>query len=333
MKYMYYLGVDVGKESLWFSLRNNYEEQFNGEVENNSASIKKFIKQALLKEGVELDKTLVCLEHTGVYSYHVIATFYELASNVWVENAISIKRSLGLQRGKNDKVDASRIAEYAFRFNDRAKLWKPRRNEVELIRKLYTIRFKLIHTRKQLNMSEKQPLGYESNTNSKMCKSYYKPVLTQINKQIEQVTQRIRDIIKADPNIKQLTEIVTSVTGIGEVIAWKIIILTNEFKDFSDGRKFACYSGVVPFEHLSGTSIKGKSRVSFMANKEMKALLHLGALSAISREKGELFDYYQRKVQEGKSKMLVVNAVRNKLVQRIFACVRDNQKYKDFKLA
>ena len=330
---MYYLGVDIGKESLWFSLRNSSEEQFIAEVANDSTSIKEFIKEALLHEGIELEKTLVCLEHSGVYGYHLIATFHELGSSVWVENAFSIKRSLGLQRGKNDRVDASRIAEYAIRFNDRAKLWEPRRKEVELIKKLYSIRFRLMHTRKQLNMSEKQPLGFESSNDSKLCKSYYKPVLAGINKQIELVTQRIRVLIKSDPHIKELTEIVTSVTGIGEVIAWKMIILTNEFKDFTDGRKFACYAGVVPFQNQSGTSVKGKARVSYMANKEMKALLHLGAMAAISRGKGELFDYYKRKVEEGKSKMLVINAIRNKLVQRIFACVRDNQKYKDFKLA
>ncbi|RZK16725.1 MAG: IS110 family transposase, partial [Flavobacterium sp.] len=101
---------------------------------------------------------------------------------------------------------------------------------------------------------------------------------------------------------------------------------SNEFKDITDPRKFACYSGVAPFEHRSGSSVRGKSRVSSLGNKAVKSLLHLAAMAAIGCNE-ELKDYYQRKVAEGKNKMLVLNAVRNKLIHRIFACVNQNRKY------
>ena len=81
----------------------------------------------------------------------------------------------------------------------------------------------------------------------------------------------------------------------------------------------------MPFEHSSG-QYKGKAKVSQIANKQVKSLLHLGAMSAI-QYCPSLKGYYERKVKEGKNKMLVINNVRNKLVGRVFACVRENRNY------
>ena len=120
----------------------------------------------------------------------------------------------------------------------------------------------------------------------------------------------------------------TSVTGIGSVTATQIIITTNEFKDIRNPKQFACYSGVAPFPKESGM-FKGKARVSPMANKKVKKLLHLSALVAITYNK-DLKAYYERKVtEEKKNKMSIINAVRNKLILRIFACVAQNKKYEE----
>ena len=81
-----------------------------------------------------------------------------------------------------------------------------------------------------------------------------------------------------------------------------------------------------PVRYRSGTSIRGKTRVSHQARKRLKSLFHLGAMSVI-RGPGELQDYYQRKVAEGKNKMLVLNAIRNKLIHRVYAVVRQGKKY------
>ncbi|MBK7572487.1 MAG: IS110 family transposase [Bacteroidetes bacterium] len=90
-------------------------------------------------------------------------------------------------------------------------------------------------------------------------------------------------------------------------------------------RKFACHAGVAPFEYTSGSSARGKTRISHLADKELK-LFCTWHISAISRP-GEFREYFVRKVKEGKNKMLVINAIRNKLIHRVFACVRDQRKY------
>ena len=104
----------------------------------------------------------------------------------------------------------------------------------------------------------------------------------------------------------------------------------QRFKGITDPKEFACYAGVVPFEQSSGRKRAGpsggKPQVSRIANKKVKALLHLAALSA-SLHSEEFRTYFERKVAEGKNKMLVLNTIRNKIVLRIFACVRRGQKY------
>ncbi len=111
--------------------------------------------------------------------------------------------------------------------------------------------------------------------------------------------------------------------------ATEVILATHELKAITDPKKLACHAGVAPFEYRSGTSVGGKTRVSQHARKRLKSLFHLAAMSAI-RVKGELQDYYRRKVAEGKNKMLVLNAVRNKLIHRIYAVVRRGEKYDKF---
>jgi len=118
----------------------------------------------------------------------------------------------------------------------------------------------------------------------------------------------------------------TSIPGIGPATTIEVLVATNELQTITEPKKPACHAGVAPFEYRSGTSIRGKTKVSQHARKRLKYLFHLAAMSAI-RVKGELQDYYQRKVKEGKNKMLVLNAVRNKLIHRLYAVVKRGEKY------
>src|SRR5690606_36505633 len=91
-----------------------------------------------------------------------------------------------------------------------------------------------------------------------------------------------------------------------------------------------CQAGVAPFEHSSGKSIRGKTRVSHMADKSIKTLFHLAAMAVLNRKSSELKDYYERKIAAGKNKMSVLNAIRNKIIQRIFAVVQRGAPYQKF---
>jgi transposase len=160
----------------------------------------------------------------------------------------------------------------------------------------------------------------------KSCKS----TIATLIKDIERVEESIELLIKSDVKLQHQVNLAKSVPGIGKITALNMIISSGEFEQITEPKKFACYAGVAPFEHTSGSSVRGKSKVSSLANMTIKKLLHMAALSGIQHNE-ELKFFYNRKLEQGKNKMSVINAVRNKLISRVFACVKNNRVYqKDF---
>lgn len=324
MEFKAFIGIDVSKKTFDVALKRPTGEPSHTCYANDAKGISSFLRY-LKKEGVAIKECLSCMEHTGVYTCLLLKHLDAKGANIWLEQALNIKRSLGIQRGKNDKVDSLRIAGYAHRFKDKAVLWGPAREEVDRLKNLVSLRERLIKAKKALEAPVGEMMSAKAG-GAGYVKSLTLPVTERIKQQLAAVEQQIEELIADDGHISRLQEVITSVDGVGKVTAWQMITTTNEFKDFDCARKFACYSGVVPFDHSSGTSIYSRPRVSQMANKRMKELLHMSALSATVM-KGELNDYYRRKTGEGKNKMLVLNNIRNKIVQRVFACVNANRKY------
>jgi len=172
----------------------------------------------------------------------------------------------------------------------------------------------------------KEHAAFSSGKVTKQSLLVCKHSLKAIDEDIVRADKAIEQLIKADAELDRLFTLVTSVSGIGKVTAVQVIIATNEFKSINNPKQFACYSGIAPFTDDSGKITK-KARVSHMANKKVKTLLHLSAIVAIQYNQ-DLKLFYQRKVlEEKKNKMSVINAVRNKLILRIFACVNQNRVY------
>jgi len=134
-------------------------------------------------------------------------------------------------------------------------------------------------------------------------------------------------LIHDDDSINQNYKYITSIKGIGLINAIAIIVCSQNFTRFDSGRKFACYAGVVPFGKSSGTSVYTRPRISKMANQKIKALLTEAAKCTVRFDKN-FIDYYQRKKGEAKEHAVIINNVRNKLIQLCFALVR-NQAYYD----
>jgi transposase len=311
MQFEYFIGIDVSKGELDFSVVKSSAELFHMETTNSQDGIRAFIKK--LKSGQEFDfsKCLFCMEHTGIYNNHLLEYLTKKKAHICVESAIHIKQSSGLQRGKNDRVDAFRIAMYAYKNRDELKLWQPKRDVIKKLISLTALRNRIINALKQLRTALNEDDDYVDPSIHKKTKKLCDASMKALDKDLSQIEREIQDTIKSDTEVDRLFKIITSVDGIGVVTATQIIISTNEFKDITEARKFACYSGVAPFEHSSGSSIRGKKRVSRMANKKVKVLLHMAAIASITM-KGEMREYFDRKVKEGKNKMAVINAIRNK---------------------
>ena len=322
MEYKNFIGIDISKESFDLALIRDHqaEDPVSAKFSNNVKGITK-LQEFIAKYKLNSCETLFCMEHTGIYCR--LLSFYLAENNycVWVEMPVNIIRSLGLQRGKSDHVDAARIAVYACRNKDKANLWQPPREIILDIKDLLALRDRLIESRNKLQQPIKELEATGHLQTAKMIEDSCKESLSALNKEIQQIDDDLDKKIKSDKRLLKLFELVTSVVGVGKITALLLIYYTNEFSLFQNAKQLACYCGVAPFEHSSGTSVRGKPRVSHYANKQLKKLLHMGALSAIQTNE-EISNYFQRKVSQGKNKMLVINAIRNKLLQRVCAVIR-----------
>ena len=323
MEFTYFIGTDVSKNELDFAVMNGKTLLFHREVVNKPEAIKSFMKELFLLSGFKLCNAVFCMEHTGIYNNHLLAFLHKKQANVCLEVASQIKNSMGNVRGKNDKVDAIRIAEYAYKNREVLRLWQPKREVIQRLAHLSACRSRLLDAQKMLRTPFKE--AQEFIRKRVLRENTCTRTLDSITIDLKITEQAISELIAADTELNRLFNIIISVPGVGEVTATQLLIATNEFRSISDPKKFACYAGVAPFIKESGI-FKGKARVSSMANKKVKTLLHMSALTAIVHN-FELKEFYQRKVVQGKNKMSVINAIRNKLVLRIFACVNQNRKY------
>lgn len=322
----YFLGIDIGKKTFHAAFTvdgQNFDDQ---EVSNDPKAIRQYFQELKLKYSFSLDKLIVCMEHTGIYCYPALDYFLKHKINVCVEPALRIKQSQGMQRGKNDKVDAKRIAKYAYKNVEELTFWKPKRLVLQELRALLVLRERLVQAKNQFEVPIKESSEFIEESIRKISVRNCKATVAAIRKDLKNTDVAIAKLIKSDAQLERQVKIATSVTGIGPIIATNMIITTNEFNDINEHKKYACYAGIAPFEHSSGSSIRGRTKVSHMANKKIKSLLHLGARSAVQASP-ELKMYYERKLSEGKPPLLVLNAVCNKLISRVFVCIKNNRMY------
>ena len=235
---------------------------------------------------------------------------------------------MGVQRGKNDKVDSLRIATYATKNQENIRLWKPANPIITNIKNSSSLRDRLIKSKNILTVPVEEFNQVGDTKTAKLLSKAMQDSLEALEKDIKAIDNQIKTLLDGDSDLKDLFKLVTSVVGIGTQTALALMIYTDGFTLFDDARKLACYAGVAPFIYCSGTSVKGKTRVSKMANMNLKAVLHMASLSAVKFDH-QLKNYYERKVAEGKKKMSVLNAVKAKLLHRVMSVVQRKEKYEN----
>jgi len=318
-KYLLFVGIDVSKNYLDSYVIAAEKEQHK-KFENTNSGIHSLINHAVSLQSSPASKILFCLEHTGVYAMPLCSVLSEQKLDYALVPAIEIKRSLGLQRGKNDKADARAIAKYALLHQHEIKLFSLPEKDLLKLKLMLSHRDRLVESRKIFMVAAAETKSFLDKNICKEVTADCRRMVLHINKRIQKTEKLIIQIIDGSQELKKIYDLITSVPGIGMQIALSLIVTTRGFSCFQESRQLACYAGVAPFEYRSGSSVRGRTKVSHMANKKIKSLLHMGAIAAIRNDK-QLKEYYYRKLQEGKNAMCVINAVRNKLIARIFAVV------------
>jgi len=330
-KYVLFIGIDMSKK--WFDASlttdGDKKQMLHKQFNNTTSGFRQFInwiKKQARQSGIEGD-WLFCLEHTGVYTLPLCVFLEQEAFDFVLESALRIKRSLGIRRGKNDKADSKDICAYAYFNVKRLKISKLAAKELMQLKNLLSHRARLVKQRAMFKGSFGEYDAFMPKEFS--CSSIEednKELIAILSTKIRAIDQQIKQIIQQNEELNRLYQLARSVKGIGPVIAATLLVYTNAFKAFDNARKFACYIGIAPFEETSGTSVYIPAKVSRLAYLKIKALIGNGVNSAVRHDK-ELRAYYQRKIAEGKNKYKVLNALKNKLIARVFATVKRGTPY------
>ena len=322
MKARTIVGVDVSKLTLDSAMLPINESK---QVTNTRQGFRQW------KHWVECNKqadneVLVVMEHTGLYS-HLFELFLQGEGIGYLKKpATEIKQSIGLSRGKNDQIDARRIAQYGWLRREELIAGQYPIAIIVRMKDLLSYRNKLVRDRSGYKVRLKEELETGRVKKTDFLYREQQKDIAYLNTKIKMVEKEILRLIKSDEALQRNFLLLQTIRGVGKITAAYIVAITDNFVRFSDPRKFNCYAGLAPFDHKSGKSIRAKSRISHLANKTIKCLLRLSAFVAVQYNE-ELKTYYRTRVAEGKSKMSVLNIIGAKLVKIMFAVVKRQTPY------
>lgn len=322
-KWKFTLGVDVSKLTLDISCSELNEHI---RIKNGTEGFRQFLKWCSLLQ-IDLKDCFLVLEYTGGYEYKLLQ-FCEANAIVYARiPGLAIKNSLGISRGKNDKVDSSRIAQYGEEKHKSIQPSKPLNPAIISLKELLSFRKRLVRENAGYKSSiQEREHMYGQNKKDIIIKSLQLKLKAN-EKYIESLEVEMMKIVEQDEQLLLNYTLITSIKGIGKVNGLMTIAYTENFTSFSNPRSYAVYVGVVPFDHSSGSSIKGRKRISHIANKELKQELNQAARSALVWDK-EMNAYAENKMKT-KCYKIVLNNIKFKLILRMFAVVRKGEKYVD----
>lgn len=317
----HFVGCDVSKDTLDFALyeRGVAYTGFKHIRVDNSTEGFQAMRKWLRGLGVGMSDTVIAMEHTGYYSVALSEWCAGKKITFVLLHPLDVKNACGRGRNKTDKADAQFIADYAYTMREKLAPSQPEPPVIGRLRQLRNERHMAVKTRASfLNMAR-------TLTDKSALRRVRKTVET-LTAQISAIEENIRQVVESDVLVAENYRLLTSITGIGLVNALATIVATGNFTRFQTARQYAKFVCVSPLRRESGTSVRDADHVSKAGHSELKATLTEAARSAINHD-GQMRAYYGRKRSEGKSYGCVMNAVKFKLICRMFAVVKRQTPY------
>ena len=306
-----FIGIDISKDV--FDIYDPIQGHF--QYANNVKGFRFFLKT--------LGEDHWCvMEATGCYHQQLALFLYDKSIRVTIMNPLVIKRfiQMKLNQVKTDKSDAKMICHYGQ--EQKMDLWHPSPEYVEECKQLQTIT--QLYFKQSTAIKNKlhtlQTRGYKT---SKMTRSL-KRQLKSLQKEIKLLETEMEQLIKA--NQQELYTKLNTIPGIGKKTAILLIVTTNGFKDFQSSKQISSYLGLAPNERSSGSSIRGKTRISKTGNPIVRNHLFLCSFTA-SIYNPQCKALYERIVAKGKSKKLALIAVCNKLIKQAYGISKSGLPY------
>lgn len=263
MKKNYFIGIDVSKHTLDIALygEKGKSKENHLVIQNHQKGFEDFINWLKLKN-IPYENIFICMEHTGLYSFEFQFFLERMNICYCMESGLRIKKSIGIVRGKNDKIDAFCIAEYCYEKREKLLPTLMPSKEIFTLRRLISERKRYTQMLAKYKVIAKDIAKYESEIAQK------RTIVTIgfIEKTITDIEEDVLKIINSERSLKQNYYLLSTIKGIGLVNAINTIVFTNNFTSFSSPREYACYIGVAPFPNRSGSSIHGKTKVSKIGN-------------------------------------------------------------------
>jgi transposase len=266
--------------------------------------------------------SLVVMEATGYYHYLLAQFLYDQGMAVSVVNPLSVKRfvQMRLSKVKTDKSDAKAIAGYA-KVNA-VPLYDGKGEDQAESLQLLALMDVYLKQRTQVKnkLHGEKVLGIPSRAvHSSLLRS-----LKSLDRELEGLQSRLLALVRKTQQ-RQLTNL-KSIPGLGDKTVALLIVLTEGFTKFENAGQLCNYAGITPTTRRSGSSVRGKSRISKVGNRKLRNLLFLCAFSACKHNKA-CREIYERLTGKGKSKKLALIAVSNKLLKQAFAIAKSGLPY------
>ena len=326
MKKDWYVGIDVSKKWLDVAIfvENSELKGYSHTQVGNSKSGYKDLLGWLREHDVDASTCTYGMEHTGFYSDGLQHFLDKKGYKYTMLEPAVIKHYPIQPREKNDCLDAAKIADYLFRFKETIKLSRVPDKTMEELRNLHRERKFYVEDR-VVYLNRKQVVGKEE------AKRLDK-IISLLDKQVESIEEKIRDIIRNDESLMESYLYLTSITGIAFVNAVNAIVITQNFTVFKTARDYASYIGVSPHTKKSGTTVRWKPKPYKHCDLTAKADISQAAKIAIVHDV-ELKRFFERKCngkEDADTIRKAMNAVKFKLVLRMFAVVKQKHEYRQF---
>ena len=322
----FYVGIDVASETLVVALTRGPARPVAGPlaVANDPAGFAA-LAAWLAEHGATSEVALVCLESTGVYGEALCYWLDGAGFRVVVEDAAKVRRAMPVAAAKTDALDAARIADYAARFLDELRPWTPAEAVVEQVRTLLTMREQL--TRERNAKQNARRMLARKVVQTPLANRIAGDAVVYLKVRIAEIDREVQRLTSSHPTIGPAVALVTSVPGVGLLLASHLCVATGGFSRPLRPKQASAWLGICPLEHESGSSVRRRPRSRGYGPSAIRKLLYLASIRLVSIEGSPYHAYFHRKKAEGKSGRLVLNNVGNKLLRVAAAVLRDGRPY------
>lgn len=325
ISYSFFIGIDLSKTYFDVTIVNDLGKKISYKRFDNKSEGYFLFLTWVSNLTANSNSLLFCMEHTGIYGRAIQHFLQDHHQALWIESGLQIKRSLGIQRGKNDKIDSYRIAIYAQEKCSKAQITPNYDANIEQMHDLMTTRNRLLTAYNAVRTAQEELKNFDTNS-YQTIKEVQKQALDGLLASIKTAEQEIDKLLEKNIDWQKNVELATSIKGLGKITVLWLLIYTRNFDPKFNARKIAAFVGIAPYEIGSGTSVNGGTHVSKFAHISLKSILHTAAMSAI-RFNEPIKKYHQRKKAEGKKGLVVMNNIKNKLVHQLVAVVRSQKPF------